>query len=178
MKAHKHCISLQEPCTEVYCLQLNFKIWKLASLSLMNLIPNSWALFEHSHIFLQINQSYHWSKWLSINECSWMSLLPTVCTWSSVIVAFIPCSVVTCPNFFKAIESKSPATRWRLTKCEAMSRLAVNSLFCNKQMNKTTKTIFSSTNSWHDTLLQDTLCCKDEHTFRRFKDWCTQIFSI
>ena len=53
------------------------------------------------------------------------------------MVALIPSSVATFPYFFKANESKSPAIKCLLTKCEAISKLAVNSAFCkfNKWMN-------------------------------------------
>ena len=53
------------------------------------------------------------------------------------MVALIPSSVATLPYFFKANESKSPAIKCLLTKCEAISKLAVNSAFCkfNKWMN-------------------------------------------
>ena len=45
------------------------------------------------------------------------------------MVALIPSSVATFPYFFKANESKSPAIKCLLTKCEAISKLAVNSAF-------------------------------------------------
>ena len=44
------------------------------------------------------------------------------------MLASIPCKVVTFLYFFNNVESKSAATKCRLTKCEAMSVFADSSL--------------------------------------------------